>query len=617
MSTPLRSKKRGNTLIWALMAMIMLGLVGFGADNFGGSSQSIGSVGDRNIDPRDYARAVSREMQATSAQIGQPVNFATAQQLGIDQSVLSRLLASAALEGEAARIGLSVGDSAVRDRLTTFTAFSGIDGKFDREAYKLALQREGMTESEFETKLREEAARTVLQSAALGATTSPAVLDDRITSWGMETRDFTLAELIPSDLPAPVAAPTEDQITAYYDAHPEPYTRPETRRITYVWLSPEMLVDKVQLDEAALRKSYDERIAEFVTPERRLVEKLVYPDTATAEAAKARLDAGETDFAGLAKERGLELSDIDLGEVSREDLGTAADAVFALTAPGIAGPIDTDLGPALFSMNGILDAQEVTFDEAREDLSSEASFDQARRMIADQNDTLQDLLASGASLEDVIKESDMQLFNIAFDATTQDGIAAYGPFRDAALKAATDDFPTLTALDDGGVFALRLDGIDPPALKPLDEVRDQVVADWTMDETQAALVRLATETAAKITDPAALEASGLVTTRYADFARGGFIDNAPPEVAQELFRMEPGKTGVVEANGQVFVIGLTRINAADPTDADVAQFRKQVNEQLSQALAQDMFQLFTQSVENRAGIRLDQAAIAAVNAQMN
>ncbi|HQU67727.1 MAG TPA: SurA N-terminal domain-containing protein [Albidovulum sp.] len=617
MSTPLRSKKRGNTLIWTIMALIMLGLGGFGATNFGGSTQSIGGVGDHEIDLRDYARAVQREMQATSAQIGKPVNFAMAQQMGIDQSVLARLLASAALEGEADRLGLSVGDSAVRDRLKTFTAFNGIDGKFDREAYKLALQREGLTEGDFESKLRNEAARTILQSAALGATTSPAILDDRITAWATETRDFTLAELIPSDLPAPVAAPTEEQLKTYYDAHPEPYTRPETRRITYVWLSPDMLADKVQLDEAALRKSYDERIKEFVTPERRLVEKLVYPDMATAEAAKARLDKGEVDFAGLAKERGLELSDVDLGEVSKEDLGAAGDAVFTLTAPGIAGPIDTDLGPALFSMNGILDTQEVSFEEARDDLSSEAKFDQARRTIAQENDKLQDLLASGATLEEVTKESEMQLFTIAFDATTQDGIAAYAPFREAALKAKDGDFPTLTALDDGGVFALRLDGIDPPALKPLDEVRDQVVADWTKAETQAALGRLATDTAAKLSDPALLESSGLVTTRYDDFARGGFIDGAPPEVAQKVFVMAPGKTDVVEAAGKVFLVGLRQVNAADLATPEIQQFHKQVNEQLSQALSQDMFQLFTQTIETRAGIQIDQAAVAAVNAQMN
>jgi peptidyl-prolyl cis-trans isomerase D len=108
-----------------------------------------------------------------------------------------------------------------------------------------------------------------------------------------------------------------------------------------------------------------------------------------------------------------------------------------------------------------------------------------------------------------------------------------------------------------------------------------------------------------------------VTTRYDDFARGGFIDGAPPEVAQKVFVMEPGKTDVVEAAGQVYLVGLRQVNAADSASPEVEQFRKQVDEQLSQALAQDIFQLFTQTIETRAGIQLDQAAIAAVNAQLN
>ena len=620
MSSPLR-KKRGNTIIWILMGMLILGLGGFGVRNLGGSVQAIASVGDREITVQDYGRALSRELQATSAQIGQPISFEMAQQLGIDRSVQARLLASAALEGEAARVGISVGDAEVRKRLLSFPAFQGLDGKFDREAYKLALQREGLTEGEqavtngnFKS---DEAARTLLQGAVVGAVAAPEVLSATITAWATETRDFTLAELIAADLPAPVAAPDEDQIRAYYDAHPEPYTQPETRRISYVWLTPDMLANKVTLDEAALRKTYEERISEFVTPEKRLVEKLVYPDSAAARAAKARLEAGEVDFAGLARERGLELTDIDLGEVSKEDLGAAGDAVFALDAPGVVGPVETDLGPALFAMNGILDAQTTTFEEARDDLSSEARYDQARRMIAERTDALEDLLASGATLEDVARESDMELGTIAFTPGSEDGIAAYAPFRAAAARATADDFPQLVALDDGGVFALRLDGIDPPALRPLDQVRDQVVADWTRDETEAALVRLATDIAAKTTEPAMLERSGLVTTRYDGFARNGHIDGAPAEVAERAFAMAEGATEVVTAGGQVFLIALRAVHAADPADPDVASLRKQVDDQMSQAVAQDLFQLFTEAVEARAGIRLNPAAIAAVNAQMN
>ena len=97
MSTPLRSKKRGSTVIWALMALLVLGLGGFGARNFGGSVRSIGSVGDREIDVNDYARALRREMQAASAQVGQSLSFEQAQTLGLDQQVQAQVLATAAI----------------------------------------------------------------------------------------------------------------------------------------------------------------------------------------------------------------------------------------------------------------------------------------------------------------------------------------------------------------------------------------------------------------------------------------------------------------------------------------------------------------------------------------
>lgn len=617
MSSPLRSKKRGNTIVWILMAMLILGLGGFGARNFGGSVTALGTVGDREIDLRDYARTLQREISAVSAQIGQPLSFAQAQALGIDRTVQARVIATAALDNEADRIGLSVGDGEVRKQLLAVPAFQGLDGKFDRDTYTLTLRQEGLSEAEFEAKLRDEAARTLLQGAVLGGTAAPETYVAKIAAWATETRDFTVAELIASDLPEPVAAPDEAAIKAYYEANSDDFTRPETRRISYVWLSPDMLADEVQLDEATLQAAYAERIDEFVTPERRLVERLVYPDTATAEAAKARFDAGEATFEDLAAERGLTLADIDLGEMSKAALGAAGDAVFALEEPGVVGPVASDLGPALYAMNGILEAQEVSFEEARDDLSAEAATDKARRLVADRSDGIEDLLASGATLEEVADETGMELGSIAFSAGTEAGIAAYTAFRDAAAAATADDFPVLTPLDDGGVFALRLDGIDPPALRPLDEVRDQATEGWRVAETEARLVKRADEIAASVAAGGTLEGAGLVTTRYDDFARGGFIADTPAAVAEKAFTLAEDGSAVVESDGRVFLVALNAITAADPAGDEVVQTREALEAQLGQSLAQDMFQLFTQSLEAEAGIRLDTAAINAVHAQMN
>lgn len=605
-----------NKLVWIMLAMVMLGLGGFGVTNFGGGVRAIGSVGDRDIPVNDYARALRREVQALSAQIGQPVTMDMVRALGVDRVVQARIFAAAAFDNEAERLGLSVGDDEVRRRLLAVPAFQGLDGQFDRDAYKLTLEQNGLSEAEFEVQLRDEAARSLLQTAVAGGTAASGGFVDTLASWQNQTRDFTLVQLLPSDLAEPVPAPAEDEIKAYYDAHPEAFTRPETRNITYAWLTPDMVAGKVEVDEAAVQEAYDARRDEFVTPEARLVERLVYPGEQDAANAKARLDAGDTSFADLAAERGLTLADIDLGEVGRDALGAAADAVFALTEPGVVGPLPSDLGPALYAMNGIIEAKEVTLDEAREELTTAVVQDRARRMIADMTDGLSDQLAGGATLEQVADETDMELGTVAFNAESEGGIVGYAPFREAAAAVTAQDFPELMDLDDGGVFALRLDGIEPPAVKPLDEVRDAVIAAWTKDQTQQRLTALAEEILAQVQNGATLESLGLVTTTYRGFRRDGFIADAPAEVAQKVFAMPAGKTAIVATADAVHVVTLAAVFDADPADEDMQAATALLAEQARQGIAGDTLELFTRALEAEAKITVNQTAIEAVQAQM-
>src|SRR5690606_31770228 len=196
----------------------------------------------------------------------------------------------------------------------------------------------------------------------------------------------------------------------------------------------------------------------------------------------------EVSFEQLAAERGLTLTDIDLGERSESELGAAGAAVFALDQPGVVGPLPTDLGPALFSMNAILDPVDVPFEQAVPELRGEAAADRARRVIEEQAHALEDLLAGGASLEDLAAETDMELGEIEFSAETpSQGIAAYEAFRERAAAVTEGEFLQLHELDDGGVFALRLDELIEPELIPFEQVRELVLADWTAAETRREL----------------------------------------------------------------------------------------------------------------------------------
>ncbi|TDQ57829.1 peptidylprolyl isomerase [Phaeovulum veldkampii] len=615
MSNALRTKGK-NTVVWVLMILLIFGLGGFGVTSFSGGQRSIGRVGGSEIGLNDYARALRQEMSALSAQTGKPVSMTDAVAMGLDRAVQARLFSDAALDEQARRIGISVGDGAVRDQILSARGFQGMTGGFDREVYKMVLRDQGLTEAEFEAKLRAESARLILQGAVVGGVTTPKALSDSFTAFITETRSIAYAELTEADVTGPLAEPTEADLRTHHTAHGADFTRPETRQISYVWLSPEALLPEVKLDETALRAAYEARIDEFVTPERRLVERLVYPSEADATEAKARLDAGKASFADLAAERGLSLADIDMGEVSRDALGAAAEAVFALEEPGVVGPLPSDLGPALYAMNGILDAQEISFEAAREELSSEAGLDQARRMILDRSAGLEDLLAGGATLEQVAAETEMEAGSIAFTAQSRDGIAAYPAFRAAAAAATPEDFPELIELDDGGVFALRLDAVEAPQLIPFEDVADQVEASWKQAQLRDWLQDRAEEIAASVDNGAMLSAQGLVTTVVGRLPRGGYMEGVPPLVGDTALRTAPGKAAAVEADGRVFVVVVDEIHASDPNDTDVAAVRASVEDQLAQSLAQDLFDLYARAVQSEAGITLDTQAIAAVQAQL-
>ncbi len=615
--SPRKKGKGGQVVVWILMAMLVAGLGGFGITNFGGGVTSIGKVGDREITTTDYARAMRQELAAMTAQFGQNITLSQAQSLGVDRNVLQQLISQAALDNEAARAGLSVGDARVAAEITRTQAFQGTAGGFDRDAYRFALDRANISETEYETGLRADLARQLLTGAVAGGFAAPGPITDTLYAYVSERRALSLLRLSEADLTAAVATPTDADLTAFYDANIAQFTAPEAKRITYATLLPETIAADQPVDDALLRQMYDSRLAEFVQPEKRLVERLVYPDAAAAAAAKARLDAGET-FEALVADRGLALDDIDLGDVAREDLGAAGDAVFGLAGPGIVGPFDSDLGPALFRMNAVLAAQEVTFDQAKPDLAAELQTDAARRTIGDKVEGIDDSLAGGATIEDLAAAQGMTLGTVDYvsNAASPEGIAAYPKFRAAADTAAEGDFPEAIILDDGGVVALRLDAIVPPTPIPFETARTAVTDAWRAAQITSALSARAVQIKTEVEGGAALGAYGIVE-RTAAIARDGFVENTPTDFMTQIFSMAAGDIRVIEGPG---FAGLVVLDAVTPGAADgdaAAALKGAIATQVEQAISQDALQLFTGALTNEAGITLDQNAINAVHAQFN
>lgn len=608
--------KAKEAAVWVLMVLLILGLGGFGVTSFSGGLTTVGRVGDAEITTDDYARAFQEQVSAFSQQAGTPITSQQALSFGLDQQVLQRLMTRAALDNEAGRIGLSVGDATVAAELVRAPAFQGVSGSFDREAYRFMLERVNQTEAEYETSLRRDISRSLLQGIVANGFAAPEVLTDTLYAWAAERRGFSMLRLGEADLAAPLPEPAEEDLVAYHSANIAAFTRPEAKRITYASLLPEAIAADQPVDDEVLKALYEDRIDEFVIPERRLVERLIYPDQAAADAARAALDAG-TSFDELVAARQLTLDAIDLGDQTREDLGEAGEAVFALEEGGVAGPLPTALGPAFFRVSTVLAAEETTFEEARATLAIEMQTDAARRAIADKVEAVDDLLASGAALEDLVTEAGLTLDRVDHVVGQQGDalIEGYPAFRAAAEAVQEGDFAEVIVLEDGGLVALRLDEVVASAPIPFVEAREDVAAAWRADALATALAARAGEIKAAVDGGAGLGTFGIVDVTP-EIARDGFIADTPESLVADVFRMAEGEVRVFAADGFVAVVQLTRITPAATEGEDAEALRTALVTRAKEAIAADAFNAFTAALTAEAGISIDQAAINAVNASL-
>ena len=608
--------KAKSTGTFVIMVLLILGLAGFGVTNFGGSAGSVATVGQAEVGINDYARAIYSRMQRLEQQTGQSVSFQDVRNFGLDSAVLAQLINSAAVENEAAALGFSAGDETVSDRIQSLSDFRDASGEFDRQVYEFTLERAGLNASEFEAEVRSDVAEELLRNAILGGTHASDILVDTLFNHERETRDVTWARLTAEDLETPIQDPAEDELSTYHRKNPEPFTQPETKSIRYALLAPDDLAKHIEVDDEQLRTLYDSRIDEFVQPERRLVERLVFTTESQASAAKIRIDSNEVSFDALVAERGLDLSDVDLGDAAEEDLGEAAAEIFALEAPGVVGPLPSELGPALYRMNGILASQETTFDSAKEQLRQEAALDRARRQILELVPEVEDLLAGGADMAMLAERTDMKEGRIEWNEDVFDGIAAYTEFRAAAAQTGTDTFPEVVELGDGGIFALAVDQIHEPELRPLNDVREEVAAALIRARTEEALMAQAEALAEQMRAGREMAALNLDLESDRNLPRNGFVDGTAPGFIEALFDMGLGEIRVLAFNGEAWLMRLDMIAKPDLHSPDTAAERDAFAAWIATGLSGGILNAYTQALVEQAEVEVDQAALNAVHAQL-
>ncbi|WP_372012731.1 peptidyl-prolyl cis-trans isomerase [Pseudoxanthomonas sp. 10H] len=526
------------------------------------------------------------------------------------RKVLDQLIDEKALQLAAERAGVVVGDDAVREYIASIPAFQ-VDGKFDANRYQLALSSQvpARTPTQFEQLVRESLQQSLIP-LALG--TSAFVTDaefDRIVRLSGEKRDVELA-LLPA-VPVDTAEVGADAIKAWYDAHPGDFTRPESVTIEYVEIDGSRLPAPPAADDATLRKRYEEERARFVEPEQRLASHILVrvdagADEATRKAAEEKAQrladqarAPGADFAALARanseDPGSRDSGGDLGWVERGAMvAPFEEALFAMQAGEVRGPVKTDFGYHVLQLRELKAGAQVAFEQAREELAREQAQADRERAFSDLTGRLTDLVYQNpSSLAPAAEQVGLQVQKLGpFTREDTLGIGASPEVKKAAFSENLIEDGTASdpiQLGPEHAVVIRVLEHTPEQPRPLEEVREQVVAAVRADRQQAAAAAAADALVKRLQAGESFAevaaSAGTQVMPLPGLPRG--VPAPSPEANRAIFAVTPPAEGKPAAgrfampDGRFALFTVTAVHPGDPAELQAEQ-RKALRDQLAQ-----------------------------------
>jgi peptidyl-prolyl cis-trans isomerase D len=611
-----------NVFVWIIILLLIVGLAGFGIGQSGGggSNTAVASVGDEDITVDEYVRGLNQEIRQISAQFGQQLTVEQMAALGLDQQLVGQLLVGAALDNEANRLGISAGDETVRDRLMATGAFRDAGGNFSQVTYDFALQNANLTAAQYEDSLREETTRQLFRAVVAGGVQIPDDAARAVVNYLSERRAVDWFRLTDANLSEPIAEPDDEALMEFYTDNEDRYMIPETRIITYAAATEDSVLATIDVNDDEIAALYDERAETYQSPARRLVDRIIFGTDAEADAALTSIRDGERGFDEIATDRGLDASDIDLGEVTEDSLNAAQRTMlFGSDTLGVVGPVATDFGPAIYRVNAVLDASTTTLEEASAELRDEIARDKAIDAISAASEDVVDLVASGAPLEEVASATIMEIGTVTMPDETPGAITDDANFREEALTAEVGEERDVIDLTNG-IAIVRVDEIREPTLRPFEEAKADVTADWIETQTLVALSQLGESIVARLDGGEAIETVatelGLIVSQEEPLQRSDIIEDTPPTFVSGMFETELGKS-VSIVDGQTMLIGhLNEIVAADPASEEVTAPLSAIQAEMTAATAQDILSLFIGALQDEAGVRVNHAYIANIQTQM-
>jgi peptidyl-prolyl cis-trans isomerase D len=627
-------KASSNWLGKAIMSVVMgVLIISFGvwgiADIFRGFGQStLAKIGHTEISTEQFRQLYTEKLQQIGRQFGRPLTADQARAFGLDRQVLQQTIAEAALDEEARRLGLGQSDAETMRMIFSDPNFKGVGGAFDPVRFQATIRQFGFTEQRYVADQRRVSLRRQIAGTISAGLEPPKVLIEALSRFQNEQRSIEYVKLDAAQA-GTIDQPSPETLAGYFDDHKTQFRAPEYRKLSFVVINPEEIGKWATISDEDAKKRFEERRGQLGTPEQRQVSQIVFPNADEAAAARSRIVSGMS-FEDLAKERGLNPSDVDLGLIAKSAIidPAIADAAFSLPSGEVSQPVPGRFGVALVKIGKIEPGVEPSYESVASNLKKEIAVERARKSVADLRDKMEDERGGGASVIEAAQK--LGLTAVTIDAVDRSGRLPNGQLVaniPRGLDVVSQAFNSDVGVDNdpiqfnGGYVWYDVLGITPSRERNLEEVKDQVEARWRDDQIASRLRTKATEMVQKLehggnlADEAAAAGSKVETA--SGFRRDASLPGVPAGAITAAFRTAKDGVGQTAGagGGEWIVLRVTDVNVP-PVDL-ASDDMKKLKETLERGLTDEQVAQYVTRLETDIGTSINQAAFAQVTGANN
>jgi peptidyl-prolyl cis-trans isomerase D len=559
------------------------------------STDTVAKVGDESVSVQDIRKQLD--------QIGRNNQIPKALEGLYAQQILQQLVFQKELEYEAKRLGITVSDDELADRIRQFLPMAVSGGSFiGKDQYAaLVQQRFQLTVPVFEEYLRQSLLEEKFRKLVTdGISVSPAELQDEFRFKNEKVKlDYVVIK--PEELEAKIT-PSDAEIKAVYEKNKAKYQVPERRSVRYALLDVNQLRQSLQISDDTVKEQYQANIQQYQVPNQVHVQHILFRTVGKTDAEVEEIKKKAEDvlrqakkgakFDELAKkysedpgskDKGGDLSWIRQGQTVPEFEKTA----FSLAPGQISDLVKTQYGFHIIKVLEKQTAHTKPFEEVKDTLRTQALLNQAERQASDTVDQLSRAIrqSNKLSLDDLAKQYHL-LLGETRPVSASDPLLELANSQDVKdeifrLRSGELSLPVKT---DRGYVVLALKGAQPAHQGTLEEVRDRVISDLKREQSLALAKSKADDLVRRVKGreqfDAAAKALGLESKTSDSFARDGSIPGAASgKQLGAAFNSKQGDVGAPLNLGQNWFV----YRIAEKLEANPANFeaqKKQLTEEV-------------------------------------